>query len=138
PRVAPGVAQGLAHGRLLAGGGRCVGAVLDAGDDDLDVLDRVALRARAHGLAGALHRGVQDRLRGLWHLGGARDGGRPDEVHAQRVAGGARARGDAHARLAEQGLVLDGALEARLALGRLGQRLAVHDLRATDVGVDAV
>ena len=43
-----------------------------------------------------------------------------------------------HAGVAEQRLVLDDALEARLAVGRLGQRLAVDDLGTADVGVDAV
>ena len=50
----------------------------------------------------------------------------------------ARARRDVHARVAEQRLVLDHALEARLAVGGLGQRLAVDDLGAADVRVDAI
>ena len=60
------------------------------------------------------------------------------DLHEQLVAGAARARRDVDARVAEQRLVLDHAFEARLAVGGLGQRLAVDDLRAADVGVDAV
>ena len=136
--LARGQAQSLADRGFLSRGRGGVGPVLDAGDHHLDVLEGIALGARAHGLGGALQRGLEDRARRLRdpgrarHLLGRRDG------QLDHVAAAARAGGHAHAGLTEQRLVLDLALEARLGLGRAGQGLAVHDLRPADVGLDAV
>jgi hypothetical protein len=63
---------------------------------------------------------------------------RSEPVELHHVAAAARASGHAHARLSEQGFVVDLAFETRLGLGRAGQGFAVHDLRPAHGGIHAV
>ena len=94
--------------------------------DDLDVLDGIALRARAHRLARAFHaprRGWPAASRGSSARRAsarAADDGQPDHVAGCRAGAAPRARG--RGRTASRPRR---ALEARLGLGRLGQGLAV-------------